>query len=538
MWLALACLPVVMAKVSWPPWPPEWKWKPLATGLHAWEGLGFDKGFNLEVQQDSSIFGRQRCLFAYPKNCTSKETEGNGTVRVVITGTRTGNFDRLRRIVVPIVDSIMAGNYPTSTSVNRHDLIQAGGGLTLFELGEVAGQTVNMTAPGWGPLLEGLKLWVGLGWDTDFAFNVGNTKGNLLTVHYGKVNMTSRLPGASLSKWPAGAMIAGLVSDGTMKFEDKASKYLKWWTTDPNDNRANVTLRDLMTFTSGYESDGDVKCADDPKFDYVECARLLYLNQSHTRHKPGTHFAYIGCHLQFAGAMAAAATGLRPDQLFEKYLYKPIGMTGTTWGSPPYYNPNMAAGIVTTGHDFQLMLQKMLDYSFLGREVLGMMERDWNAPPKVYPCGDGWFGHYTMAHWFECTGYGAGTKLGDGAPLPERCLREAIQGGPGMYGYWPLIDRHRGYYSQIVLAEDPVCKSEIPEYLRILTKPVVDAIIEKRPLEHKAIVQADGGITLLELADIFSVLPPNCNPPPHGSYDPQHPDRSLPSRQHPLEMLV
>ena len=136
--------------------------------------------------------------------------------------------------------------------------------------------------------------------------------------------------------------------------------------------------------------------------------------------------------------MAVAASGLRPDKLFQKYLYDPLGatvlsmpcrqsvdhlsivvqspvdatifwhfaarchmltgMNGTTW--TPARNPQFAFGITTTGSDFEKMLQKLLSYEFLGREVLSEMEKDWSAPP-VSPCGDGWFGHYGR---LACTG--------------------------------------------------------------------------------------------------------------------------------------
>lgn len=139
------------------------------------------------------------------------------------------------------------------------------------------------------------------------------------------------------------------------------------------------------------------------------------------------------------------------------------------------------------------------------------MERDWSAPP-VTPCGDGWFGHYGMGHWFDCLGYAAGQRAGSYAPLTQFCLDEAIQGGPGAYGYYPLLDRKRGYYFQIVLAEDSKCRSEIPEYLRIIAKPVVDAIIEGTPIDEKHLLSRMGGLLVRELTDIYKFIPPQCQP--------------------------
>ena len=61
-----------------------------------------------------------------------------------------------------------------------------------------------------------------------------------------------------------------------------------------------------------------------------------------------------------------------------------------------------------------------------------------------------------------------------------------IQAGPGLFGYYPLLDRSGGgghagpkrpkYYFQIALQE-PNALSGIPEYLRIIAKPIVDIIL-------------------------------------------------------------
>lgn len=320
--------------------------------------------------------------------------------------------------------------------------------------------------------------------------------------------MHTRLPGASLSKWPAALMISGLVADGTLSYDDKASKHLNWWTKDPKDPRSRVTLRHLLTFQSGYTEDGFVKCAFNPFADYLKCAHSLY-NVSRMKAEPGTTWAYISVHLQFAGAMAVAASGLSPDKLFEKYLYKPLGMTETTW--TPLKNPQMATGITTTGADFQKLLHGLLSYRFLGKKILDETERDWSAPPVV-PCGDGWFGHYGMGHWFDCTGYAAGQDAGASAPLTPFCLREAIPSGPGAYAYYPLLDRKRGYYFQIVLAEDSTCRSEIPEYLKVIAKPLVDAITEGSPIDKEHLLSRMGGLVLREITDIYNYIPPQCNP--------------------------
>ncbi|CAE7584229.1 RANGAP1 [Symbiodinium necroappetens] len=461
-------------------------WDGLRDGLKAWQSFEFDSSFTFEVANGSHV------LFRYPlgdvgdlRPLQPSETTEKYGIDIRIHGQKS---DLLRQVSVPAVLAILDGKDPAKAvgpgSVSRSELLSRGGGLTLPAL--VSLVKGHSSAGGWQLLQDGLDAWASLGWDKDFSFNVGSAKGPLYTYTKGTTGMNKRLRGASLSKWPAALAIAGLVADGTLSFDDKANKYLAWWSTDSEDPRSRITLRDLMTFQSGYTKDPKLLCSFNPWADFLSCARHLYETAKLTS-PPGETWAYISIHLQLAAAMAVAASGLRPDKLFQKYLYDPLGMNGTTW--TPARNPQFAFGITTTGSDFEKMLQKLLSYEFLGREVLSEMEKDWSAPP-VSPCGDGWFGHYGMGHWFDCMGYGSGHDEGSSAALSAVCLKESIQAGPGAYGYFPLIDRQRGFYMQIVLAEDSRCRSEIPEYLRIITKPVVDALVLHEPISNERLLQS------------------------------------------------
>eukprot|EP00755_Sulcionema_specki_P017989 Sspe_Gene.65743::Locus_38878_Transcript_1_1_Confidence_1.000_Length_2344::g.65743::m.65743 len=419
---------------------------------------------------------------------------------------KAGIPEYLTMIAKPMINNIMKGRDPTK--VNRQELLEGGGGLILRDIvgidiaSRVIPSGINVERPNlglWLNLWEGLFSWHGQRFTSHFVFNVGNSSGTQFTSEKGFMTMHTRVKGASLSKWPAAVAIAGLVADKIMSFDDKASKYLSWWTKDPADPRSAITLRHLLSFTSGYEKDVDVKCASNPSANYLECAKELY--EAIPAGKPAnTTWTYLSCHLQFAGAMAVAASGLEIDQIFERYLYKKVGMTDTTWGDAPYKNPSMAGGIVTTGKDFERFLKGLLEYTVLPKEVCDEMEQDYSG--HTQPSGDAWFGHYGMGHWFECIGYG--TPGGPGAALPKRCKDEAIQAGPGLYGYYPLIDRKRGYYMQIVVQES-LEKSGIPEYLRIVTKPVVDAIMEGKlvaNVNRYDLLTAGGGILLRDLVYI------------------------------------
>jgi len=121
----------------------------------------------------------------------------------------------------------------------------------------------------WATLQQGIESWAALNFDQDFAVNVGNANGTIWTYSTPDFSMSkTRMAGASLSKWPAAIMISGLVADGTMSYDDPVNKYLKYWATDEKDVRSKVTLRDLLTFTSGYTKDSYTLC----RKGFAECA--------------------------------------------------------------------------------------------------------------------------------------------------------------------------------------------------------------------------------------------------------------------------
>lgn len=51
--------------------------------------------------------------------------------------------------------------------------------------------------------------------------------------------------------------------------------------------------------------------------DYLKCAESAY-KETKKFAAPRTKFEYLSCHLQFAGAMAVAASGKTMQELFDK----------------------------------------------------------------------------------------------------------------------------------------------------------------------------------------------------------------------------
>lgn len=89
-----------------------------------------------------------------------------------------------------------------------------------------ATSSADINNDAWASLREGIDAWRALDFDADFAVNVGTATGTEFLYSPDGFSMHTEMEGASLSKWPAAVMIAGLVEDGTMSFDDKANKFV------------------------------------------------------------------------------------------------------------------------------------------------------------------------------------------------------------------------------------------------------------------------------------------------------------------------
>ena len=126
--------------------------------------------------------------------------------------------------------------------------------LTMFAAGGAAFAAPELAAPErpskFAPLRSLLE-----GWEltTEFAVSVGTSEGERFRYEGGSFTMQTQVPTASVSKWPSAMMFAGLVADGTISTLDtRVNTILPYWTKDTSDPRSAITLRMLLTFTSGF----------------------------------------------------------------------------------------------------------------------------------------------------------------------------------------------------------------------------------------------------------------------------------------------
>jgi len=332
----------------------------------------------------------------------------------------------------------------------------------------------------WKPLRDQLDGWV---LTNNFGVRIGNaTHKDLFTFSKGTLTMETPVETASTSKWPVAMMFTGLVNDGTIKSLDSlANEYVPWWTKDKRDNRSQVTLRHLLSFTSGF-GDGSAgqenqtkTCMGNQSFGYMECAQNVY-STTKMAGKPGTVFSYNSNHLQLAGAIAVTASGLDIQTIVKKYLLEPYEMTKTKCGRGEK-NPEMAVCLTTTGQDYSNFLHRTLTYQVLPKTLVDASEQDYTPFMRNAPS---LYGLYGFGHWLECFDSVEG--------YTKTCEKAQVHCDPGAFGFYPLIDRTNGYYMEIVAFETGkfYTRSGIPEYLRLLVKPLADAILSGDDIKYES----------------------------------------------------
>lgn len=178
---------------------------------------------------------------------------------------------------------------------------------------------------------------------------------------FGSYTLATRLPIASASKWLSASVIARLVDQGQLGWDDRLDRYI----VDLPPDKATITLRQLFSLTSGLPggggSDGHA-CLGDRSTTLERCAReILALPLTAP---PGSVFDYGGNAMQVAGWMAERATGRDWNQLFRGELAQPLGWNATDYGplrGVDVGNPRVAGGVYSTAGEYLQLVQLHLD---------------------------------------------------------------------------------------------------------------------------------------------------------------------------------
>lgn len=167
---------------------------------------------------------------------------------------------------------------------------------------------------------------------------------------------------ASVAKSILALLIAMAVEDGAFSgFDQPAADFIPAWR---NDARAGVTLRHLMSMTSGLDDRGlALRGIAGDQFAINAAAPL--------RHPPGARWAYNTAAYHLLFHILERATGETVEGWSRQRLFDPLGMDATRWTTSP---GSGAEGPVT---NYYSALSTARDLARLGELVLG--EGSWNG---------------------------------------------------------------------------------------------------------------------------------------------------------------
>lgn len=262
---------------------------------------------------------------------------------------------------------------------------------------------------------------------------------------YGTFAPDQRVAIASASKMVSGLTILRLVEQGFLSLDSTTGAVLGW--TGP---QATITLRQLLSFTSGLPPDAD--CAYQQLVTLADCvATISGMTLVAT---PGTRFDYGSTHLHVAARMAEVATGEPWAAIFAAQLKTPLGLgADALYYSAPRQalgtsNPLIAGGLRATMNEYARVLQ--LEFArgvFAGNRLLA---EALFVAQATEPFPDAVIGnspvqslglefHYGLTAWLEC---------------PPPAVDCAVISSPGAFGFTPWVDRDGGYYAMIAMEVD------------------------------------------------------------------------------------
>lgn len=310
------------------------------------------------------------------------------------------------------------------------------------------------------------------------------------------------VPIASASKWLAAATILTLVDDRTLTLDTRVSQYLPRFTQD----KANITLRQLLSHTSGLISDSP--CLVSGSATMAECIDEIAAEP--LRFPPGTKFAYGNASLQVAGRLAERATAKSWNTLFWERLGTPLKFTCTRLdGIGSVDNPIIANGVVSCADDYTRFLQMIVaggmheNRRILSATSIAAMAADQTGGAEIAD-----------------TLYSAFAQLDPQLPLLRYGLgvwRERVDpssraleiGSQGAFGFSPWVDFQRNLTG--VLAVESSQEAIMQAYLDL--KDVVRRTVPTWP--DRSMLTANGASFAIEPVapgTIFSLFGPAIGP--------------------------
>lgn len=272
---------------------------------------------------------------------------------------------------------------------------------------------------------------------TDFTLYLETEDGYSYTFSSGNSTITTTYESASTSKWVTATIILQLVDQGKLFLDDRPEDLIDDWPIDSSDPLYNMTLAELLSFTSGLTQ--EALCARLPGADFETCVKQIAVANAGKGKIPGDKFHYGGMHMQVAGLMAVKAAGVDAWQdLFKNFQRKTGLFPNGAYDLPSASNPRLAAGMHWRGDEFVDFIKAFSQGKLLTKQTQAIMMADhtksavMDYSPTIECFNVEW--HYGLGIWLEC-------------PSEKfSCDEIAYYSSPGSYGAYPFFNRPKRYF--------------------------------------------------------------------------------------------
>lgn len=273
--------------------------------------------------------------------------------------------------------------------------------------------------------------------DTDFSLLLSRSDGRQYVFERGDSHAETEYESASTSKWVSTVVILRLVQEGVLKLDDHPQDYITDWPiTDTSNSLYGITLRELLSFTSGLEIEPD--CLNFANGNFSNCVKTIATRNMDEGVEHGSRFYYAGTHLQVAGQMAIRATDKNSwGEVFAAFQTETGLFASAAYDLPSNTNPRLAGGMHWRGDEYLAFLQAFAAGDLLNNtlmlEMLGdqLVGKNIENSPVATSLHEDW--HYGFGVWHECQA------------SVFNCTAGQRVSSPGAYGAYPFWDQQYNY---------------------------------------------------------------------------------------------
>jgi serine-type D-Ala-D-Ala carboxypeptidase/endopeptidase len=277
---------------------------------------------------------------------------------------------------------------------------------------------------------------------------------------YGNFSPDTRVPIASASKLVSGVALFRLIDAGYLTLDSTTGQVLGW-----TGDQSSITLRQLMSFTSGLEPEDH--CTYDSTVTLDECVTTI--SRTDLIAAPGTEFDYGSVHLDVAGRMAEVVTGKPWNEVFAQEIRDPLGLRADiVYYSNPLKvtgtdNPLLAGGLIVSMNEYEHILHFVFDKGvWQGTAMLAPQIFDTQTiepyPDAVIGKSPGGDLRYGLTAWLNCS-------------TPQTGCQQISS--PGAFGFTPWIDRDAGYYAILGMQDMNNYKTHFGGHLEQQLAPLI-----------------------------------------------------------------